>query len=123
MIMVGAIFLVLAILIISGASTAPATNQKLANIAAMYLFIPLLIFSLPVLALLIGLIYLISKAFPYPPRYGALITEKLELVRKWINTWMDQASKPFIALPSAFSGAKSFYLEIANILRSLIHHE
>ena len=123
LLVVGLLFLTLAVLIISGASSAPQTNQKLANIATMYLFIPLLIFSLPILALLIGLNYLVSKAFPYLPRYGSLITEKLEIVRTWIATWTDKASRPFIMLPSAFSGVQYLQKEIVKMLRSMVYHE
>jgi hypothetical protein len=123
MVLVLLLFIGLAVLIISGATSAPETNQKLANISTMYLFIPILILSLPILAILVGLIYLVSRVFPYISRYGTLITEKMEMIREWIDTWMDQASKPFIAVPSLFSGFRQISSELIRMLRSNFNHE
>jgi ABC-type sugar transport system permease subunit len=98
-------------------------NKHFANIATMYLFIPPLIISLPIIAILIGLIYLVSRIFPYITTYSTLIQEKLAMVRDMIKKAMDAVSQPFIHVPAYSSSLRTFFNELYKGLRRLTRYE
>jgi hypothetical protein len=115
--------IVLCIMVVFNAGSNPTGNQHFANISTMYLLIPPLIGSLPIIILLIGFIYLLSKIFPYITTYSALIQEKLAMVREYINMGMNGISKPFIHGPAYASSIKALFTEIIKGLRRLTHYE
>ncbi|MBI9048646.1 MAG: hypothetical protein JEZ00_04465 [Anaerolineaceae bacterium] len=117
------IILALCILIVMNASSDTGQNQHFANISTMYLLIPPLLFTLPIIGILIALIYFISKIFPYITKYGALIQEKLAMVREMLTKGMDTVSQPFISLPAYYSSAKTLISEIQKGLRRFTHYE
>ena len=123
MIIVFLFILFVGVLVFMNSGTNAVQNQHFANIATMYLFIPPLILSLPIIAILVGLIYLISKIFPYITTYSALIQEKLAMVRDMIKKGMDIAAQPFIHLPAYSSSLRTFFNELYKGLRRLTRYE
>jgi hypothetical protein len=117
------IIVVLSILVAGGDSFGSSQNEKLAHISTLYLMSPVLIGGLPILAILISFIYLVSKIFPYVTHYGNLITEKIDLVHFYIKQGMDAASKPFIQLPAAFSGFHHMVSGLTTTVRRLFLHD
>jgi len=117
------IILVLSVFIAAGSPASTGLNEKLAHLATLYLMTPVLIGSIPVLALLIGLIYLVSKVFPYISKYGALISEKIDLVKFYIEQGMNTASQPFIKVPALFSGLQSMVTGLINAIRRIYSNE
>jgi hypothetical protein len=117
------IILALSVFIAAGSPASTGLNEKLAHLATLYLMTPVLIGSIPVLALLIGLIYLVSKIFPYIPKYGALISEKIDIVKSYIEQGMDLASQPFIKVPALFSGLQNMITGLIATLRRIYSHE
>jgi ABC-type sugar transport system permease subunit len=111
------------VLVVMNSGTNAIQNRHFANIATMYLFIPPLLISLPIIAVLIGLIYLVSKIFPYITIYSALIQEKMALVRDMIKQGMDAVSLPFIRVPAYSSSLKTFFNELYKGLRRLTRYE
>ena len=123
MILFSLIIIFICVLVVMNSGTNAIQNQHFANIATMYLFIPPLLISLPIIAILLGLIYLVSKIFPYITIYSALIQEKLALVRDMIKQGMDAAAQPFIHLPAYTSSLKTLLNELNKGLRRLTHYE
>ena len=123
MILFALIIVFVCVLVVINSGTNAIQNQHFANIATMYLFIPPLLISLPIIAVLIGLIYLVSKIFPYITIYSALIQEKMALVRDMIKQGMDTVSLPFIRVPSYSSSLKTFFNELYKGLRRLTRYE
>jgi hypothetical protein len=117
------LILVLSVFIAAGPPASTGLNEKLAHLATLYLMTPVLIGSIPILVLLIGLIYLVSRIFPYISKYGAWITKKINLVKSYIEQGMDFASQPFITVPSLLSGLKNLLTGLMNALRRLYSHE
>ena len=117
------IILALSVFIAAGSPASTGLNEKLAHLATLYLMTPLLIGSIPVLALLIGLIYLVSRIFPYISKYGAWLTEKIDLGKYYIEQGMDTASQPFIKVPALFSGLQNLITGLIDALRRLYSNE
>ena len=117
------IIIFVCVLVVMNSGTNAMQNQHFANIATMYLFIPPLIICLPIFVILIGLIYLVSRIFPYISTSSALIQEKLAMVRDMIRIGMDSVSKPFIQIPAFSSSLKTFFNELYKGLRRLTRNE
>ncbi len=117
------IILVLSVFIAAGSPASTGLNEKLAHLATLYLLTPVLIGSIPVIALLFGLIYLVSRVFPYITKYGALISEKIDLVKYYIEQGMNTASQPFITVPALFSGLQNMVTGLINAIRRIYSNE
>jgi hypothetical protein len=123
MILFSLVILTVCVLLVINSGANPIQNQHFANIATMYLFIPPLLISLPIIAILVAFIVLLTRVFPYISTYSALIQEKLALVRDMIRKGMDTVSQPFILFPSYTSSAKKFINEFYKGLRRLVRYE
>ena len=117
------LILVLCIMVVLNNGAEANLNHHFANIATMYLLVPPLIISLPIIIILMGLIYLTSKIFPNITKFSTLIQEKLAFVREYILMGMDGVSKPFIHGPVYASSIKTLFTEIMKGLRRLTRYE
>jgi hypothetical protein len=117
------IIISLCILVASGNTSGSDQNQHFANIATMYLLTPVIILCLPILAIIIGLIYLISKTIPYIPHYGALIEEKMDKANHILTQMMNKVASPFISLPAYVFGFRHYFADLMKNLRRNFHHE
>jgi hypothetical protein len=83
-----------------------------AAISTIWIIIPTLIAGLIVLAILIGLIYLMARALGALPRYTGIAQNYVYIARSYILRGADMAVKPVIALEGFIEKAKSFFERI-----------
>jgi hypothetical protein len=84
-----------------------------AAISTIWIIIPALFAGLIVLAILIGLIYLMGRALGALPRYTGMAQDYVELARAYIIRGADMAVKPVIALEGFIERAKAFFERIS----------
>lgn len=79
-----------------------------AAISTIWVIIPMLIAGLVVLAILLGLIYLMARALGVLPHYTAIAQDYVFKARGYIVRGADMAVKPILALNSWLESAKAF---------------
>lgn len=86
-----------------------------AAISTIWIVIPILIAGLLLLALLIGLIYLMARALGDLPHYTGIAQDYVYIARGYIVRGADMAAKPIIALGSFVEYIKAFLERIGNL--------
>lgn len=86
--------------------------SRWAAISTIWIVIPVLIAGLVTLAILIGLIYMMSRALSALPHYTGIAQEYVNLARGYIIRGADMVVKPVIALEGFIERAKAFFERI-----------
>ena len=82
--------------------------SRWAAISTIWIIIPILIGGVIVLAMLIGLIYLMARALSGLPYYTGLAQDYIYIARGYIIRGADMAVKPVIALEGYIENVKEF---------------
>lgn len=80
-----------------------------AAISTIWIVIPMLVGGLVVLAILIGLIYLMARALKAIPYYTGIAQDYVFIARGYIVRGADMAVKPILALNGWLQTAKTFF--------------
>lgn len=83
-----------------------------AAISTIWIIIPLLIAGLILLAILIGLIYLMARALSGLPYYTAIAQDYVYKAKGYIIRGADMAAKPILVLDGFIENVKSFFERI-----------
>jgi uncharacterized membrane protein len=86
--------------------------SRWAAISTIWIVIPVLIAGLITLVILIGLIYMMSRALGALPHYTGMAQEYVNLARGYIIRGADMVVKPVIALEGFIERAKAFFERI-----------
>jgi len=84
-----------------------------AAVSTIWIIIPALIAGLVVLAILVGLIYLMARALGALPHYTGMAQDYVSIARGYIMRGADMAVKPIIALEGLIERVKSFFERIS----------
>lgn len=79
-----------------------------AAISTIWIVIPILLVGLILLALLIGLIYLLARALGAMPRYTGLVQDYVYLAQGYIVRGADMVVKPILAVDGWLENIKEF---------------
>jgi len=85
-----------------------------AAISTMWIIIPILLAGLILLAILIGLIYLMARTLSILPHYTGIAQDYVYMTRSYIIHGADMAAKPIIALGGFIEYIKAFLERISN---------
>ena len=85
-----------------------------AAISTIWVIIPVLLAGLILLAILIGLIYLMARALGTLPHYTGIAQDYVYKARSYIIRAADMAAKPIIALGGFIENVKAFLERITN---------
>jgi uncharacterized membrane protein len=85
-----------------------------AAISTMWIVIPVTLAGVIVLAILIGLIYLMALALGALPHYTGLTQDYVYKAQAYITHAADKAAKPIIAIGGAIENIKAFFERIGN---------
>lgn len=85
-----------------------------AAISTMWIIIPVLIAGLILLAILIGLIYLMARALDALPHYTGIAQDYVYIAKSYIIRGADMAVKPIIALGGFIENVKAFLERLGN---------
>ena len=80
-----------------------------AAISTIWIIIPLLLAGLILLAILIGLIYLMARALGALPHYTGLAQDYVQLARAYIIRGADMVADPIIAIDGYIENIKEFF--------------
>jgi hypothetical protein len=80
-----------------------------AAVSTIWIIIPVLFTGLIVLAILIGLIYLMARALGALPRYTGMAQDYVYIARNYIIRSADMVVKPVIALEGFIERVKAFF--------------
>jgi len=80
-----------------------------AAISTIWIIIPLLLAGLILLAILIGLIYLMARALGALPHYTGLVQDYVQLARAYIIRGADMVADPIIAIDGYIENIKEFF--------------
>jgi hypothetical protein len=83
--------------------------NRWAAISTIWIIIPILLAGLITLAILVGLIYLMSQALNTLPRYTGMAQEYVNIARGYIIRGADMVVRPVIALEGFIERAKAFF--------------
>ena len=92
------------VVILTTRDASGAFNEKWASISLIYLSLPAIVFLLVLLAILIGLIYIIGKLYRALPRYAAALYAFLRDINRLTNTASDKITRPVIFINSRLTG-------------------
>jgi hypothetical protein len=109
------LFIGITILICVAASNSNGNISTWAEISTIWITIPMIITGLIVLAILIGLIYLMVQALTYLPYYTSLAQDYVYIARSYIIRGADMAVKPIINFEGFIEKIKAFFGRIGNI--------
>lgn len=84
-----------------------------AAISTIWLIIPALFAGLILLAILVGLIYLMARALNALPHYTGIAQDYVYIARTYIIRWADMVVKPVIALEGFIERVKAFFERIS----------
>ncbi|MBI5352160.1 MAG: hypothetical protein HZB50_05940 [Chloroflexi bacterium] len=79
-----------------------------AAISTIWIIIPTLLAGLIVLAILIGLIYLMARALHYLPHYTGIAQDYVYIAQAYIMRAADKVIKPVLAVNSFIENIKAF---------------
>ncbi len=114
-VVLGAVILVGMIVLISLATfKSNGDVGRWAAISTMWIIIPILLAGLLLLAILIGLIYLMARALGALPYYTGIAQDYVYKARGYIIHGADMAVKPIIALGGFIENVKAFLERISN---------
>jgi hypothetical protein len=80
-----------------------------AAISTIWIVIPLLIAGLLVIAILIGLIYLMARALSALPHYTGMAQDYVHIARGYVIRAADMAASPIIAIEGYVETIKEFF--------------
>ncbi len=80
-----------------------------AAISTMWIIIPLLVAGLIVLAIIVGLIYLMMRLLDVLPHYTGMAQDYVSLARAYIIRGADMVSHPVIALEGFAESIREFF--------------
>jgi hypothetical protein len=83
-----------------------------AAISTIWIVIPILIAGLILLAILIGLIYLMARALSALPHYTGIAQDYVYMAQNYIVRGANMVVKPFIALGGFTENVKAFFERI-----------
>jgi hypothetical protein len=86
--------------------------SRWAAISTIWIVIPLLLAGLILLAILIGLIYLMARALSALPTYTAIAQDYVYKAKAYIIRGADMVAKPVIALDGFIEKIKAFFERI-----------
>jgi uncharacterized membrane protein len=82
--------------------------NRWAAISTIWIIIPTLLAGLLLLAILIGLIYLMARALKALPYYTGLAQDYVNIAKAYITRGADMAAKPVFAVDSVVETIKAF---------------
>jgi uncharacterized membrane protein len=86
--------------------------SRWAAISTIWIVIPTLFAGLIVLAILIGLIYLMARALGALPHYTAIAQDYVHIAQSYITRAADMVAKPMIAVEGFIENVKVFFERI-----------
>jgi hypothetical protein len=86
--------------------------SRWAAISTIWIIIPALLAGLILLAILIGLIYLMARALSYLPHYTGIAQDYVHIAQSYIIRGADMVVKPVIALNGFIVNVKAFFERI-----------
>jgi hypothetical protein len=86
--------------------------SRWAAISTIWIVIPILLAGLIVLAILIGLIYLMARALSALPHYTGIAQDYVYIAQGYIIRGADMVVKPMIALEGFIEKVKAFFERI-----------
>jgi uncharacterized membrane protein len=86
--------------------------SRWAAISTIWIVIPILLAGLIVLAILIGLIYLMARALGALPHYTGIAQDYVHLAQGYIVRGANMVVKPMIALEGFIENVKAFFERI-----------
>lgn len=114
-VMLSAILLVGMVVLISLATfKSNGDVGRWAAISAMWVAVPILLAGLILLAVLIGLIYLMTLALKNLPRYTGVAQDYVYLARGYVMRGADMVANPVIALKSSLENITAFVQRMIN---------
>jgi hypothetical protein len=87
--------------------------SRWAAISTIWIIIPALLAGLILLAILIGLIYLMARALSGLPHYTGIAQDYVYLAQRYIIRGADMVVKPVIALDGFIENVKAFFERIS----------
>jgi hypothetical protein len=87
--------------------------SRWAAISTIWVIIPALLAGLIVLAILVGLIYLMARALSSLPHYTGIAQDYVYLAQRYIIRGADMVVKPVIALDGFIENVKAFFGRIS----------
>jgi len=105
-------FLTLAILACLVSGRDASISAMWANISLIFLIVPVLFFGLLLLAILLGLIYLMAKVFSLAPIYLKKAQYYTNVASDYIHKWADQSVLPIVWIQAKSSQIKTFFTRI-----------
>jgi hypothetical protein len=109
------VFIGITILVCVAALNANGNIAVWAEISTIWLTIPMIITELIVLAILIGLIYLMVKVLVNLPYYTRLAQDYIYIARGYIIRGADMVVKPVIDLEGFIEKIKAFFGRIGDL--------
>ena len=79
-----------------------------AAISTIWIIIPVLLSGLILLAILIGLIYLMARAMQYLPHYTGIAQDYVYIAQSYVMRGADMAVKPILAANAFLENLKAF---------------
>jgi uncharacterized membrane protein len=114
-VVLGAIILIGMIVLISLATfRSNGDVGRWAAISTIWIVIPILLAGFILLAVLIGLIYLMARGLGALPHYTGIAQDYVYMARGYIIRGADMAARPFIALGGFIENIKAFLERISN---------
>ena len=83
-----------------------------AAISTIWIVIPILLAGLIVLAILVGLIYLMARALGALPHYTSIAQDYVRIAQNYIIRCADMIAKPVIGLEGFIENVKAFFERI-----------
>jgi hypothetical protein len=86
--------------------------SRWAAISTIWIVIPILFAGLIVLAILVGLIYLMARALSALPHYTGIAQDYVYIAQSYITRGADMVAKPMIAIEGFIENIKVFFERI-----------
>ncbi len=87
--------------------------SRWAAISTIWIVIPILFAGLVLIAILVGLVYLMARALDALPHYTGLAQDYVSIARSYIIRGADMAVKPVISLHGFIENVKVFFERIS----------
>ena len=106
-------FIGMIVLVSLGTFNSNGDVSRWAAISTIWVIIPALLAGLIVLAILVGLIYLMARALSSLPLYTGIAQDYVYLAQRYIIRGADMVVKPVIALDGFIENVKAFFGRIS----------
>ena len=87
--------------------------SRWAAISTIWIVIPILFAGLVLIAILVGLVYLMARALDALPHYTGMAQDYVSIARSYIIRGADMAVKPVISLHGFIENLKGFFERIS----------